>query len=71
MHLLAEQTVEIACPVAAAYRFACNLERFGEWFPGAITLLTGRALGIPSRRLNPERASALRAQFVPDGFARV
>ena len=38
MSLLAEQTVAIACPVDVAYRFTCNLERFGEWFPGVIAI---------------------------------
>ena len=38
MHLLAQQTVEIACPVETAYRLAANLERFGEWFPGVLAI---------------------------------
>ena len=38
MHLLAEQTAEIACPVDLAYRVASNLERFGEWFPGVLAI---------------------------------
>ena len=36
MHPLAEQSVEIACPVAAVYDYATNLEHLGEWFPGVI-----------------------------------
>jgi hypothetical protein len=36
--LLANQTVAIACPVDVAYRFTCNLERFGAWFPGVIAI---------------------------------
>jgi hypothetical protein len=36
--LLAEQTVAISCPVDVAYRFTCNLERFGAWFPGVIAI---------------------------------
>lgn len=45
MHLLTEQTVEIACPVEAAYGFACNLERFGEWFPGVLAIESANSLG--------------------------
>lgn len=33
MHLLTEQTTAVACSVEAAYRYASNLEHFGEWFP--------------------------------------
>src|SRR3989338_3223820 len=38
MHLLTEQTTAVACSVQAAYRYASNLERFGEWFPGVIAI---------------------------------
>lgn len=44
MHLLAESTVEIACPVSVAYQYACNLERFGEWFPGVIAIESANGL---------------------------
>jgi len=38
MHLLAENTVEIACPVTAAYQYASNLEHFGQWFPRVVAI---------------------------------
>lgn len=44
MHLLAEQSIDIACSVAVAYDFACNLERFGEWFPGVLTMASANSL---------------------------
>lgn len=44
MYLLTENSVEIACPVEAAYEYACNLERFGEWFPGVIAIESANAL---------------------------
>ena len=40
MQLLAEQSVDIACPVAAVYDYATNLEHFGEWFPGVIGVVS-------------------------------
>lgn len=44
MHLLAESTAEIACPVSVAYQYATNLERFGEWFPGVVAIEAANAL---------------------------
>ena len=44
MYSLAEQTVAIACPVDVAYRFTCNLERFGAWFPGVIAIESANRL---------------------------
>jgi hypothetical protein len=42
--LLANQTIAIACPVDVAYRFTCNLERFGAWFPGVIAIESANQL---------------------------
>lgn len=44
MHLLTEQTTTIACPVEAAYQYATNMERFGEWFPGVISIVSANTL---------------------------
>lgn len=44
MHLLAESTTDIACPVQAAYQYATNLERFGEWFPGVVAIESANSL---------------------------
>lgn len=52
MHLLAESAVEIACPVGAAYRYASNLEHFGEWFPGVIMIES--ANGLPPGEIGKE-----------------
>lgn len=38
MHLLTEQTITVARPVEAAYQYATNMERFGEWFPGVLSI---------------------------------
>jgi hypothetical protein len=42
--LLADQTIAIACPVDVAYRFTCNLEQFGAWFPGVIAIESANQL---------------------------
>ena len=39
MYLLADTTVDIACPGAEAFDFACNLENFAAWFPGVIDVV--------------------------------
>ncbi|MBC7983473.1 MAG: SRPBCC family protein [Candidatus Obscuribacterales bacterium] len=44
MQLLADQTTDVACPVEVAYRYASNLEHFGEWFPGVIAIESTNAL---------------------------
>ena len=44
MHLLAEQTTTVACSAAAAFRYASNLEHFGEWFPGVIAIESANGL---------------------------
>lgn len=44
MQLLAESTIDIQCPVDAAYQYASNLERFGEWFPGVIAIESANGL---------------------------
>ncbi|HYJ98573.1 MAG TPA: SRPBCC family protein [Burkholderiaceae bacterium] len=48
MQLLAEQSVDIACPVAAVYDYATNLEHFGEWFPGVIGVVSADDLAHAS-----------------------
>lgn len=44
MQLLAEHSAEIACPVEVVFDFACNLERFGEWFPGVVAIESANGL---------------------------
>ncbi len=44
MQLLAEHAVEIACPVDVSFNFACNLDRFGEWFPGVVAIKSANDL---------------------------
>jgi len=39
MYLLADTTVDIACPSADAFDYACDLENFAEWFPGVIEVV--------------------------------
>ena len=44
MHLLTEQTIAIARPVEATYQYATNMERFGEWFPGVLSIESANTL---------------------------
>ncbi|HEX6722214.1 MAG TPA: SRPBCC family protein [Burkholderiaceae bacterium] len=44
MHLLADQTVAIQCPVGATYRYATDLAHFGQWFPGVLAITPVDAL---------------------------
>jgi hypothetical protein len=39
MYLLADVSIEIACPGADAFDFACDLENFVAWFPGVIDVV--------------------------------
>ncbi len=38
MHLLTEKTIQIQRPVAAVFNYVVNMERFGEWFPGVLSI---------------------------------
>lgn len=64
MHLLAERSAVIACPVATAYDYASNLERFGEWFPGVIAIESLDALehGVAGKQYLETVAVPLRGQ---------
>jgi hypothetical protein len=64
MHLLAESTAEIACPVNVAYQYAANLEHFGEWFPGVIAIESANGLshGEPGKEYLETVAVPLRGQ---------
>jgi hypothetical protein len=44
MTLLAESSVDIACPVELAFAFAADLENFPRWFPGVIAVASADAL---------------------------
>ena len=46
MHLLAEESIDIQCPVSAAYVYACDLRNFGRWFPGVIEILAEDELDL-------------------------
>ncbi len=46
VHLLAEESVEIQCSLGAAYDFACDLENFGQWFPGVIKIIAQDTLDL-------------------------
>jgi carbon monoxide dehydrogenase subunit G len=39
VHLLVEESVDIQCPVEAAYAYTCDLRNFGQWFPGVIEIV--------------------------------
>ena len=38
MHLLTEKTVHIQRPALAVFEYVSNMEKFGEWFPGVISI---------------------------------
>lgn len=38
MHLLTQKTIQIQRPVAAVFNYVVNMERFGEWFPGVLSI---------------------------------
>ena len=44
MTLLAESSVDIACPIEHAFAFAADLENFPRWFPGVIDVASADAL---------------------------
>lgn len=44
MHLLAEQSIDVDCPVESAFAFASDLEHFGSWFPGVIAIESANGL---------------------------
>jgi len=46
MYLLAESSVDIACPVEHAFAFAADLENFPHWFPGVVDVASNDALPV-------------------------
>jgi uncharacterized protein YndB with AHSA1/START domain len=52
MHLLTEKTVHIQRPALAVFAYVTNMEKFGEWFPGVISIQSANALqhGQPGKR---------------------
>ncbi len=38
MHLLAEESIDVARPASEVFAYATDLERFGEWFPGVLAI---------------------------------
>ncbi len=51
MHLMVEKTVSIHRPVQAVFGYVSNMEQFGEWFPGVISIesLGALAHGQPGK----------------------
>lgn len=43
MHLLAEESVRIARPVSTVFDYVKDMERFGEWFPGVLSIVSSNA----------------------------
>ncbi len=52
MHLLAEKTVHIQRPLVAVFAYVSNMEKFGEWFPGVISIASSNTLrhGQPGKQ---------------------
>lgn len=52
MHLLAEKTVHIQQNVLDVFAYVSNMENFGEWFPGVISIASSNALdhGQPGKQ---------------------
>jgi carbon monoxide dehydrogenase subunit G len=46
VHLIAEESAEIRCSIAEAYEYTCDLEKFGQWFPGVIKIVAEDALDL-------------------------
>lgn len=38
MHLLTEKTIQIQRPAVAVFDYVSNMEKFGEWFPGVVSI---------------------------------
>ena len=45
MHLLTEQTIGIRASAEKAYRYITDMERFGEWFPGVMSIISASTHG--------------------------
>lgn len=46
MHLLAEVSTNVQCPVEVAYAYACDLRKFGQWFPGVVDIIAEDELDL-------------------------
>lgn len=44
MHLLTEKTIHIQQPTSVVFGYVANMEKFGEWFPGVISIASANAL---------------------------
>lgn len=44
MHLMTEKTVHIERPASAVFAYVTNMERFGEWFPGVVSIESANGL---------------------------
>jgi carbon monoxide dehydrogenase subunit G len=44
MHLLTEKSAHIQRPALAVFGYVSNMEKFGEWFPGVISIASANAL---------------------------
>ena len=44
MHLLVERNIEIQKPAAVVFDYVSNMERFGEWFPGVLSIESANTL---------------------------
>lgn len=44
MHLLTEKTIHIQQPALVVFGYVSNMEKFGEWFPGVISIASANAL---------------------------
>lgn len=44
MHLLTEKTIHIQQPTSVVFGYVSNMEKFGEWFPGVISIASANAL---------------------------
>lgn len=52
MHLLTEKTVHIQRPARAVFDYVSNMENFGDWFPGVISIESANAFhhGQPGKQ---------------------
>lgn len=44
MHLLVEKTISVRRPANEVFAYVSNMERFGEWFPGVVSIASSDGL---------------------------
>lgn len=50
-YLLAETSARVECPLSVAFQYAIDMENFGSWFPGVVSIKSNNDLphGAPNK----------------------